>query len=656
MLFSATVSYATPPSAPFAAGSTLDPNCAPGSSNCTVAVSQWTTNGGNLSFSGAVGIGTSSPSVALDVNGSGILNAVTLRGNGASGPVVAPTNVQATVNYAETGQLNANNYTYNFRVYSYRIVSSVKVFSSTYATLSAPVTDNNSGTHYAVDLSWTAASGAVGYRIIPSLVQGSTTLINYDYYIDTTATSMNDVVGQVNPGNTVTPVDTTTYTGTTLTVNGNSQFNNAIAVAGTATFNGSAVINSDVLFSSYILAHGATGVVPDLGSGNRFSWDPSKSALRAGGVDGLQWNTVNVGNYSVATGYSTTASATGSTAMGQYTSATNSGATALGYNSVASGGFSTSIGNFTKAESFLDIAIGLFNVGGGNPNTIVSTDPLFEVGNGTDDAHRANALTILKNGNVGIKALVPSYLLQVGDSAVTGVVARFQNSTGTCDINPTTSSLVCSSDMNLKQNITNLSDNSSWNFNTNIAPTNQTAFAKLVALNPVAYNWRTEPDTAAKHPGFIAQEVQEVFPELVATDPKTNLLSLNYTGLIPYTVEAIKEINLSVVNIADLAKSNPWRDSLIGWFANTENGIKSLVVHDKICVDDQCLTKNDVRNLLQMEQNQHFSGGTSIPAPVDSISAETQTPAIDPVEVSTPTDAPADQSANTETVPDNAAL
>jgi hypothetical protein len=41
--------------------------------------------------------------------------------------------------------------------------------------------------------------------------------------------------------------------------------------------------------------------------------------------------------------------------------------------------------------------------------------------------------------------------------------------------------------------------------------------------------------------GFIAQELKEVFPELVFLDTTSNLYSVNYIGLIPVLVEAVKE-------------------------------------------------------------------------------------------------------------------
>ncbi|HTH93426.1 MAG TPA: tail fiber domain-containing protein [Candidatus Paceibacterota bacterium] len=393
-----------------------------------------------------------------------------------------------------------------------------------------------------------------------------------------------------------------------------------------------------------IYAQGVFGVgngiaVPDVGSNHttRLEWIPSASAFRAGTTWHGEWDSGNVGQYSTAFGWDTKASGQYSTATGQasiasgsaafsgnsgiasgtnataFGAGTASGAASLagGNHTTASGDQSTSFGIFTQATSVGELAIGQYNVGGGDPNIWQDTDPVFEIGNGQDQFTTSDALMVLKNGATGIglsPGSSPTFLLQVGSGGIDGIVARFESDNGTCDINPTSAALSCSSDMTLKKNIVNLADNSSWSFNNNITPANQTIFAKVLALNPVDYNWKTEADGTEQHDGFIAQEVQQVFPNLVSQDPKTHLLSLNYIGLIPYTVEAVKEMNLNITNIDDLTKSNTWRDALSNWFADSANGIKSLVVHNQICVDDQCLTKDDIRQLLQIEKN---NGGTS---------------------------------------------
>jgi hypothetical protein len=254
---------------------------------------------------------------------------------------------------------------------------------------------------------------------------------------------------------------------------------------------------------------------------------------------------------------------------------------------------------------------------------------------------------------------LPQYTLQVGSGDVAGVVARFENSAGTCDINPLTSSLTCSSDMRLKKNITDIANGNTWSFNGNITADNQSALSRILALTPVSYNWNAESQNEAKHPGFIAQEVRQVFPDLVATDPDTGLLSLNYTGLIPYTVQAIKEINLNITDISNLNRDNTWRNALIAWFGNTSNGITDFfskkITTDQLCVRDNagttCLTRSQVNQLMQGNNN---GGSTTVvnppaPDPAD----DTQTPEVTPPDVTDPI--PDETPAEDTETPDNTA-
>lgn len=68
----------------------------------------------------------------------------------------------------------------------------------------------------------------------------------------------------------------------------------------------------------------------------------------------------------------------------------------------------------------------------------------------------------------------------------------------------------------------------------------------LLGLRGVSYEWRQDIlDTkfaAGKQLGFIAQEVEKIFPELVGADSK-GYKSVNYIGIIPVVVEAVKAQN-----------------------------------------------------------------------------------------------------------------
>jgi len=97
--------------------------------------------------------------------------------------------------------------------------------------------------------------------------------------------------------------------------------------------------------------------------------------------------------------------------------------------------------------------------------------------------------------------------------------------------------------------------------------------AKLKQLNGVSYKYKNPiemgqygtgtTDTVADpntlfdaalyeqvHLGLLAQELQTVYPELVKTDP-SGLLGIDYIGLIPVLLEAIKEQQIAIETLTD---------------------------------------------------------------------------------------------------------
>ena len=65
------------------------------------------------------------------------------------------------------------------------------------------------------------------------------------------------------------------------------------------------------------------------------------------------------------------------------------------------------------------------------------------------------------------------------------------------------------------------------------------ATPKLIALNCIEFNW---VDNGMKSSGFLAQEVETVFPHLVSSSDH-GVKSINYSGIIPYLVQTIKELD-----------------------------------------------------------------------------------------------------------------
>lgn len=94
------------------------------------------------------------------------------------------------------------------------------------------------------------------------------------------------------------------------------------------------------------------------------------------------------------------------TALGIFTLASGSASTAMGSSTSASGFASTAMGFATEANAHSSLALGRYNIGDGNPTSWIPTDPLFEIGNGTEWNNRKNALTVFKNGNMDVQGVV----------------------------------------------------------------------------------------------------------------------------------------------------------------------------------------------------------------------------------------------------------
>ena len=126
-----------------------------------------------------------------------------------------------------------------------------------------------------------------------------------------------------------------------------------------------------VLFTG---THG-TGALPATGTGTRMMWYPKKSAFRAGYVVGVNWDDVNVGDYSFATGYNTRASGLYSAAFGNATIASGEGSFAVGNQSIASGLYAFAAGHNPIAAGDYTIALGRGAVANGYGSIAIGYHP-----------------------------------------------------------------------------------------------------------------------------------------------------------------------------------------------------------------------------------------------------------------------------------------
>ena len=120
-----------------------------------------------------------------------------------------------------------------------------------------------------------------------------------------------------------------------------------------------------------------------------------------------------------------------------------------------------------------------------------------------------NLYVDVTNSRVGVGTTVPSTTLQVAGTI-------------TCvDINST-------SDINLKENIHSIDD----------------PLGKVMQINGVGFRWK---DTKEDAIGVIAQDIEEVIPEIVKNND--HIKTVNYNGLIGVLIEAIKEQQRQILEL-----------------------------------------------------------------------------------------------------------
>ena len=139
-----------------------------------------------------------------------------------------------------------------------------------------------------------------------------------------------------------------------------------------STLTWSVVSDNNLIYSAGGNTSTSGSTIPVSGPGRRMMWYADKAAFRAGYVDATQWNSENIGLYSVALGKNSKANGENAMALGWGTIAgTNS--TALGYNTLATGNNSTALGNSTTAEGDWSFAAGFNTKASGNYSTALGT-------------------------------------------------------------------------------------------------------------------------------------------------------------------------------------------------------------------------------------------------------------------------------------------
>jgi hypothetical protein len=83
------------------------------------------------------------------------------------------------------------------------------------------------------------------------------------------------------------------------------------------------------------------------------------------------------------------------------------------------------------------------------------------------------------------------------------------------------------------------------------------ALEGLRAVRGVSWQWRERNPAGltGSDAGVIAQEVEAVFPELVATDER-GFKTVSYGGLVAVLIEAVKELDARLQRLEDLVEGD----------------------------------------------------------------------------------------------------
>jgi hypothetical protein len=214
------------------------------------------------------------------------------------------------------------------------------------------------------------------------------------------------------------------------------------------------------------------------------------------------------------------------------------------------------MGFYTTANGYAGTVVGAYNNPMVTPEiNLTSNSPLFIVGNGDDNSNLNNAVVVLKSGYVGIGDGFPQSNLHIKHAGGGGLLLEnsndnnkwriysasgdnnltFYNNAGTeiADIDDVSGTFNALSDSRHKKNIQNM----------------EPALPLLMKLNPSYYQFTWQQPTEEQQIGLLAQETQQLFPELVSYCKEKDLYKMNYAG---FSIVAIKAIQEQQVLITDL--------------------------------------------------------------------------------------------------------
>ncbi|MDD2717818.1 MAG: tail fiber domain-containing protein, partial [Candidatus Wallbacteria bacterium] len=533
---------------------------------------------------GKVGIGTVSPTASLEVNGS--LKATLFTGDGSGLTNIITTNADKLDSQEGTYYLNRTNHT------GTQSCSTISGFTSeVQATITA-------GTGLA------KVGGTL--EVSPSGIDhgslGGLTHDDHAQYSLLAGRSGGQILyGGTAASNSLT-LDSTSNTTkgfVLLNPNGGNVGIGAVSPEFRLTLDKSASSPDGGIMA--IGTYGSGASIETSGLGTRMFWYPKKAAFRAGHVNGTQWDDFNIGQYSEAFGYSTTArgscstamgvgtiasgeastamgnttiasnigstamgmdtlsSGEASTAMGANTIASNNYSTAMGVRTLASGNSSTALGGYSTASATYSTAMGWFPVASGDVSTAiggftVASGP-YSIAMGTSttaSGSNSTAMGVYTTAS-GANCTAMGTRIKAGGNYSFGIGLNDPGAGNTYEITQANTMAIMGGKVGIGKvdpartffvngdagGTLDWYNDSDERLKKNIR-TIDNALDKVLSLRGVNFEWK-DPETHVSGPqmGLIAQEAEKVVPEVVSQ--KNGTYAMQYSPLVGLLIEAMKD-------------------------------------------------------------------------------------------------------------------
>lgn len=540
------------------------------------------------STNGRLGIGTTSPGEKLEVNGNIKLGNATISGGGTRNFVV-----HSEYNVIENG-------TYSNTISGGGSSTALNLIGTT----SLPYYNDFTPTNWSADTGYVAESASVatisgGYdnivnQLAGTIAGGGHNFIKYN--IDG-----HSVIGG-GSYNLISAGRSGIFSGRRNTITGNKNFsfigggddNNIVGNYSAIPGGLSNAVGGDYSFAFGLRAKANANGVMALSDSTDADFTVSTANVFGARYSGGYWLTggnVGIGTASLPTNILQIESASNTTFLA---SAINDGTHTIRLKN------SSDTNNAYTGIMFVHRTSGVARSGIFSVSPSANNDDLVFVTEGSDVI--GEKFRITSTGNVGIGTTSPYALLSISNSRTTTAntplfaVASTTNGTATttvfsiassgdvtvngssgstCTIGNSTGATMCSSDERLKTNIALIID----------------PLKSIEQLRGVTFNWADTTKNQQQFIGVIAQDVQKVFPQAVAT-LSNGYLAVDYGALVAPLIEAVKELAGKVSALA-----------------STVAGFGQKFTTNELCVGSTCVDETQLKTLLQN------SGQQSAPPP-----------------------------------------